>query len=137
MAVADFSFLQAQVAARSATGTVAATSQPARLFFSVLAGLGLAAFILNVDNRFTSGGLFFYPPAIDWIPPLTSARWDQAFALHQADPVFAACGGTESMGQFQTLYVWEWLRRASTLILVTTAAAGTAGAVLWPRLRGA
>src|ERR1700681_4308252 len=124
MAVADLSF--SQTAARPAAVARAIASpaarQPTRLVFSVLAGLGLAAFILNVDNRFTVGGLFFYPPAIDWIPPLTSARWDDAFALHQADPVFAACGGTESLGQFQTLCVWEWLRRASTLILVTTAA---------------
>src|ERR1700730_7297148 len=139
MAVADLSFSPAAarppVAARA--GAAPAAGRPIRLFFSALAGLGLAAFVLNVDNRFTTGGLFFYPPAIDWIPPLTSARWDQAFALHQADPVFTACGGTESLGQFQMLYVWEWLRRASTLILVITAAAGTAGALLWSRWRGA
>ncbi|MGP0093025.1 MAG: COX15/CtaA family protein [Xanthobacteraceae bacterium] len=138
MAVADLSLLQAQAAARpEATGTPVApvTGQPTRLFFSVLAGLGLAAFILNVDNRFTVGGLFFYPPAVDLIPPLTSARWDQAFLLHQSDPVFAACGGTESLGQFQTLYVWEWLRQASMLILVLIAAAGTAAAVARPQWR--
>ena len=139
MAVADLSFSPAATRPVVTARAVAASAagQPTRLFFSVLAGLGLAAVVLNVDNRFTTGGLFFYPPAIDWIPPLTSARWDQAFALHQADPVFAACGGTETLGQFQTLYVWEWLRRASTLILVITAAAGTAGAVLWPRWRSA
>ncbi len=140
MAVTNLSLGQAQAEARPplATGlAVSVAGQPTGLFFSVLAGLGLAAFILNVDNRFTTGGLFFYPPTLDWIPPLTSARWDQAFTLHQSDPVFAACGGTESLGQFQTLYVWEWVRRASTLILVITAAAGTAGAMLWPRWRSA
>ena len=59
MAVADLSFSHAQAAPPVAAARAVASSaaaQPARLFFSVLAGLGLAAFILNVDNRFTTGG---------------------------------------------------------------------------------
>jgi heme A synthase len=49
--------------------------------------------------------------------------------VHQQDPVFIACGGTESLDQFKALYRWEWLRQASLVALAGAAAIGL-GAVL-------
>ena len=89
------------------------TMRLARIYFALLAAAGLAAFILGVTNRFTSGGLFGFPPPVDWLPPLSAERWARAYAVHQQDPIYAACGGTESLAEYQLLYGWEWLRQAS------------------------
>jgi len=96
----------------------------ARVYFVALSLLGLAAFMFGVENRFTAAGLFALPPPVDLVPPLSGQAWSQAFAIHQQDPVFAVCGGTESLAQFKLLYWWEWLRRASLAAL--TAGAGLA-----------
>jgi cytochrome c oxidase assembly protein subunit 15 len=107
---------------------------PVRLYFLIVFALGLAAFILGVEGRFPAG-LFLYPPPVDWVPPLSGAQWQAAFALHLQDPIFAACGGTQSLEEFQTLYWWEWLHRASVLLLAPAALVGLAGASLLRRFR--
>jgi cytochrome c oxidase assembly protein subunit 15 len=104
-----------------------------RGYFLLLFAFGLGVFVLGVENRITSGGLFNVPPAVDWIPPLSAQDWWVAFTLHQQDPVFSACGGTESLAEFKTLYWWEWWRRASVLAVAATAALGLYGALLWRR----
>jgi cytochrome c oxidase assembly protein subunit 15 len=108
-----------------------------RLYFAILSLLAIAAFVLGVENRFTATGLFVLPPPVDLLPPLTGESWARAFAIHQQDPAFAACGGTETLAQFKLLYWWEWLRRASVLALTAVAAIGLYGAGISRRLRGA
>jgi heme a synthase len=92
-------------------------------YFAGMFVLGLGAFVLGVAGRFPDG-LFIYPPPVDWIPPFSGEQWLAAFALHQQDPVYAACGGAQSLDEFQTLYWWEWARRASLLLLGAGTAAG-------------
>jgi len=92
---------------------IATAAAPAvRVYFAVLSLLSLGAFVFGVENRFISDGLIRAPPSVDWIPPLSAQEWFEAFAVHQRDPAFAACGGTESLALFKVLYWWEWLRRA-------------------------
>jgi heme a synthase len=132
MAVAE---LPVALTARAQAGAVLPrAARQVRRYFLVLFMLGLAAFIFGVEGRFP-GGLFLYPPPVDWIPPLARDQWLAAFALHQQDPVFAACGGAQSLEEFQTLYWWEWLRRASALLLTIAAVAGLAGASAVTRFR--
>jgi cytochrome c oxidase assembly protein subunit 15 len=132
MAVADFPI---SLAARADAGAVLPRAvRQVRLYFLIVSLLGLAAFILGVEGRFP-GGLFLYPPPVDWIPPLSNDPWSVAFAAHQQDPVFAACGGAQSLAEFQTLYWWEWLRRGSVLLLGVAAVTGLAGASVVPRFR--
>jgi heme a synthase len=92
-------------------------------YFAAVFVASLAAFVLGVEGGFP-GGLFVYPPPVDWIPPLAHEQWLMAYAIHQQDPVYAACGGAQSLEEFQTLYGWEWARRASLLVLGLAAAAG-------------
>jgi cytochrome c oxidase assembly protein subunit 15 len=113
-----------------------------QVYFAAVFVVSLAAFVLGVEGRFP-GGLFVYPPPVDWIPPLGREQWLAAFALHQQDPIYAACGGSQSFDEFQTLYWWEWGRRASALFLGAAAVAGltvTAGIARFrfalPRLLG-
>jgi heme A synthase len=132
MAVAEFPV--ASIARAQAGAVLPRAVRQARLYFLVLFVVGLAAFIFGVEGRFP-GGLFLYPPPVDWIPPLGRDPWLAAFALHQQDPVFAACGGAQSLEEFQTLYGWEWLRRASALLLAVAAAVGLGGASAAARFR--
>lgn len=113
----------------------AAAVRRVRGWFVVLAVLALATFVLGVRNRLTAGGLFLFPPEIDWLPPLSAARWWDAYQLHQQDPAFAACGASESLEDFQVLYGREWLRQACGLLLAATAAVGLLGAAVMPRFR--
>lgn len=106
-----------------------------RGWFVALSVLALATFLVGVRNRLTAGGLFLFPPQVDWLPPLSAARWWEAYQLHQQDPVFAACGASESLEDFQALYGREWLRQACGLLLAATAAAGLLAAAFLPRFR--
>jgi cytochrome c oxidase assembly protein subunit 15 len=104
-----------------------------RLYFVVLSVLGLVALVFGIENRLTPTGVFLFAPPVDLVPPLTSEAWFGAFAVHQQDPVFIACGGTESLAQFKALYGWEWLRRGSLILVAGVAAVGLAAASLWFR----
>jgi heme A synthase len=138
MAVIDLPVrLTAAAAARPPRAAVDAADGVVRAYWAVLAVLGVVAFVLNVENRLTSAGLFFFTPPLDLIPPLSPARWAQAYSAHQQDPVFAACGGSESLDEFQLLYLWNWFARASALLFAAAAVAGGATAIVVPRLRGA
>jgi cytochrome c oxidase assembly protein subunit 15 len=106
----------------------------ARLYFLILAALGVAALVLGIESRLTPG-LFAIAPPVDLFPPLSDQAWFGAFTLHQQDPVFAACGGSESLAQFKVLYWWEWLRRGSMLLLAGSFASGFVIAGLLPEYR--
>jgi heme A synthase len=120
--------------AASSPAPAGAVVRAARIYFLIVAALGLAALVLGVENRFTPG-LFPIAPPVDVVPPLGEQAWYAAFARHQQDPIFAACGGSENFAQFRLLYGWEWLRRASVLLLVCTAASGFFVAALQPLYR--
>jgi heme A synthase len=111
-----------------------AAVRAARAYFLMVAVLGLAAFVLGIENRLTPG-LFPIAPPVDLLPPLRDQAWYAAFALHQQDPVFAACGGSENLAQFKLLYGWEWLRRGSLLLLAGTVLSGFCITALWPAYR--
>jgi heme a synthase len=145
MAVADFQITERSVPqATAGERALRRRAQPdLRLYFTVLSIFSVAAFVFGVENRFTTGGLFNIPPNVDWVPPLSSQDWQTAFTLHQQDPAFAACGGTESLAEFKTLYWWEWGRRISILGVASGALLGLAGTGLlrsmrfaFPRLAG-
>jgi cytochrome c oxidase assembly protein subunit 15 len=124
-----------------AAASVAVSAAPARaevrtlrIYFLMLTVLGLAALVLNVGNRLTPD-LFAIAPPVDLLPPMSDQAWFGAFTLHQQDPVFAACGGSENLAQFKVLYWWEWLRRASLLLVAGSFASGFFIAALWPGYR--
>jgi heme a synthase len=135
MAIADNLIWPTVSAPVAAPGRAAcAEVLTARAYFLILAMLGLAALVLNIVNRLTPD-LFAIAPPVDLVPPLTDHAWFRAFTLHQQDPVFAACGGSENLAQFKLLYWWEWLRRASALVVAGSFASGFLIAALWPGYR--
>jgi cytochrome c oxidase assembly protein subunit 15 len=118
----------------SSAPSARAAARTARGYFLLVAALGLAGLVLGIENRLTPG-LFPVAPPVDLVPPLSAQAWYAAFALHQQDPIFAACGGSESLAQFQLLYGWEWLRQASLLLLTGTVLTGFCVTALWPAYR--
>jgi cytochrome c oxidase assembly protein subunit 15 len=95
---------------------------PRRGLLAITTLVAFLAFLLGVGNRFTSSPLFIYIPEVSLIPPLGSAAWQRAFALHQQSPLYALCGGyqvggMESLTVYQLLYMWEWFRAGSVLML--------------------
>jgi len=118
-------------------GPVAAVAAitPARAYFAVLSVLSVGAFVFGVENRFSADNLLPVAPPVDWIPPLSARAWSEAFTIHQQDPLFAACGGAVSLGQFKIMYWWEWLRQASLVALAIGVTIGFYGASVWPRYR--
>jgi heme a synthase len=114
--------------------SVQANALAVRIYFLILAALGLAVLLLGIENRLTPG-LFAIAPPVDLVPPLDQQAWFAAYVRHQQDPVFAACGGSEDLAQFQLLYWWEWLRRGSTLLLAGTFGAGFLVTGLLPEYR--
>jgi cytochrome c oxidase assembly protein subunit 15 len=133
MAIAELPI--ASIGEIRAPAIATATAPAVRVYFAVLSLLSLGTFVFGVENRFISDGLIRAPPSVDWIPPLSAQEWFEAFAVHQRDPAFAACGGTESLALFKVLYWWEWLRRASLVALPASAAIGFYCALLWQRFR--
>jgi len=132
MAIAE-NLIWPSAGATSAPGAPA-SARMVRLYFLTLAALGLAGLALGIENRLTPG-LFAIAPPVDLVPPLSDQAWSGAFVLHQQDPVFSACGGSENLAQFKVLYWWEWLRRGSTLLLAGTFASGFLVAGLLPEYR--
>jgi cytochrome c oxidase assembly protein subunit 15 len=117
--------------------SVQAARAPARMvrpYFLILAALGFAALVLGIESRLTPG-LFAIAPPVNFVPPLGDRAWFGAFTLHQQDPIFAACGGSENLAQFKVLYWWEWLRRGSMLLLAGSFASGFFIAGLLPEYR--
>ena len=121
-------------AAASSAKPASAEVLALRLYFLILAALGLAALALGIESRLTPG-LFAIAPPVDLVPPLGDQAWFGAFVLHQQDPIFAACGGSENLAQFKLLYWWEWLRRGSLLLVAGTFASGFFIAGLLPEYR--
>ncbi|HEY4407047.1 MAG TPA: COX15/CtaA family protein [Xanthobacteraceae bacterium] len=121
-------------AVTSSAVPVRAAARTAQIYFLIAAALGLAALVLGIESRLTPG-LFAIAPPVGLVPPLSDQAWLAAFVLHQQDPIFAACGGSENLDQFKILYWWEWLRGGSLLLLASTLACGLCTAILLPEYR--
>src|ERR1700731_3343170 len=121
MAVAELPF--AASARAEAPAALPRVVRQVQVYFAAVFVMSLGAFGFGIEGRFP-GGLFIYPPPVDWLPPLSRDQWLMAFAFHQQDPIYAACGGSQSFGEFVTLYWWEWARRASALLLAAPAGVG-------------
>ncbi|MFC7537119.1 COX15/CtaA family protein [Sphingomonas sp. GCM10030256] len=64
-------------------------------------------------TRLTESGLSIteWRPITGAIPPLTQAQWDAAFALYQQTPEYQQINRGMSLGEFKTIFFWEYLHR--------------------------
>ncbi|HEV2559441.1 MAG TPA: COX15/CtaA family protein [Microvirga sp.] len=105
--------------AASAAGTLplapsrasSAASVRAWLFF--LAALVVAMVAVGGATRLTGSGLSIteWKPVTGAIPPLSEAAWLAEFEKYRAIPQYQLLNKGMSLGEFKTIYFWEWGHR--------------------------
>ena len=80
-----------------------------------VAALVFAMVVVGGITRLTESGLSIteWKPVSGAIPPLSHADWLHQFALYQATPQYQRVTGPAgmSLGQFQFIFLWEWVHR--------------------------
>src|SRR5476651_1680019 len=64
-------------------------------------------------TRLTESGLSIveWKPVTGMLPPLSDTDWQSEFTKYQAIPQYRALNRGMSLGQFKTIYWWEWSHR--------------------------
>jgi heme a synthase len=84
-----------------------------RLWLYAVAALVLAMVLVGGATRVTESGLSIteWQPVVGALPPLSEGAWQAAFEKYQAIPQYRALNAGMSLGQFKTIYWWEWTHR--------------------------
>ena len=88
-------------------------SQAVAWWLFAVAALVLILLVVGGATRLTDSGLSIteWRPATGTIPPMSGAAWAVEFAKYQKIPQYAEVNAGMSLGEFQTLYWWEWTHR--------------------------
>ena len=86
---------------------------PVRLWLRSMAGLIFAMVVVGGATRLTESGLSIteWKPISGVIPPLSEAAWLAEFEKYKQIPQYAQLFPTMTMGEFQTIFFWEWGHR--------------------------
>jgi heme a synthase len=97
------------------TSTITDTTQTRaiRLWLYAVAALVLALVLVGGATRLTESGLSIteWKPVMGVVPPLSEGAWTEAFEKYQAIPQYRALNPGMSLGEFKTIYWWEWTHR--------------------------
>src|ERR1700741_4837279 len=100
---------------RRMTGTFSANAHtgPVRLWLYAVAALVLAMVLVGGATRLTESGLSIteWKPVMGTLPPLSAAQWQSEFEKYQAIPQYKALNAGMTLGDFKTIYWWEWTHR--------------------------
>ena len=82
-------------------------------WLTLVAALVVAMVIVGGITRLTESGLSIteWRPISGAVPPLTSAQWEEAFALYRQTTEYQAVNRGMSMADFQFIFFWEWAHR--------------------------
>ena len=83
------------------------------LWLLVIAGMVFAMLVLGGVTRLTESGLSMveWRPVTGWLPPLTRAAWEQAFAAYQEFPEYHKVNAGMTLAEFKGIYWLEYLHR--------------------------
>jgi cytochrome c oxidase assembly protein subunit 15 len=83
------------------------------LWLLVIAGMVFAMVVLGGVTRLTESGLSMveWRPVTGWLPPLTRAAWEQAFAAYQEFPEYHKVNAGMTLAEFKGIYWFEYLHR--------------------------
>src|SRR5262245_5353125 len=100
----------------SRLGGASAESQHAkalRLWLGLVALLIVAMILVGGATRLTDSGLSIteWKPVTGVIPPLSDSAWQEAFDAYQKIPEYLEIKRGMSLGQYKTIYWWEWSHR--------------------------
>src|ERR1700677_5115489 len=88
-------------------------SQAVAVWLVAVAVIVFAMVIVGGATRLTGSGLSIteWRPVTGVIPPVSQAAWAAEFAKYQHIPQYKLVNLGMSLGQFKTLYWWEWAHR--------------------------
>jgi len=77
------------------------------------AGMVFCMMIIGAITRLTESGLSMveWRPLIGSLPPLSDVEWSRVFALYQETPEFQKKNSWMEIGEFKTIFFWEWFHR--------------------------
>lgn len=88
-------------------------SRAVAIWLFAVAALVTAMVVVGGATRLTGSGLSIteWKPIKGVIPPLNMAEWQAEFARYQQIPQYRLLNRGMSLGQFQSIYWWEWSHR--------------------------
>ncbi|MGH6683147.1 MAG: COX15/CtaA family protein [Pseudolabrys sp.] len=92
-----------------------------RLWLIAAAAMIFLTLVIGGATRLTQSGLSIveWQPISGVLPPLSESDWNAEFEKYQAIPQYRELNKGMSLGQFKTIYWWEWTHR---LVARTTGA---------------
>lgn len=101
----------------AATGRIDAKGQGARgairIWLWALFALVAVMILVGGLTRLTGSGLSIteWKPVVGAIPPMNAADWDVEFEKYQQIPQYIELNQGMTLGEFKTIYWWEWGHR--------------------------
>src|SRR4051812_17938435 len=88
-------------------------SRAVRVWLLAIAALVLATVLVGGATRLTESGLSIveWKPVTGALPPLSGEAWQAEFQKYQAIPQYQQINRGMSLGEFKTIYWWEWTHR--------------------------
>lgn len=88
-------------------------SRAVAIWLFAVAALVTAMVVIGGATRLTGSGLSIteWKPIKGVIPPLNAAEWQAEFARYQQIPQYRLLNRGMSLGQFQSIFWWEWSHR--------------------------
>ena len=83
------------------------------LWLLLMGGMVILMVVLGGLTRLTNSGLSMveWRPITGWLPPLSHAAWEQAFAAYRAFPEYQKLNAGMTLAQFQEIYWLEYIHR--------------------------
>ena len=95
------------------TGSADRRSAIIRAWLISVAALVYAMVLVGGATRLTDSGLSIteWQPIMGALPPMSDAAWNEAFAKYQQIPEYLQINSGMSLGDFKTIFWWEWSHR--------------------------
>lgn len=89
------------------------SERPVGIWLLVLAGMVVFMVLLGGATRLTESGLSMveWRPVTGWLPPLTDAAWDKAFAAYRNFPEYKLVNHGMTLADFKLIYGFEYAHR--------------------------
>ena len=102
------SYCVAETPAAARAGT-----RPVAIWLLACCGLILGMVVIGGITRLTWSGLSIteWQPVTGIVPPLSAAAWQAEFAKYQQIPQYKLLNSGMSLGDFQYIYLWEYVHR--------------------------
>jgi cytochrome c oxidase assembly protein subunit 15 len=113
-----------------------AASRPVGLWLVGCAALVFAMIVLGGVTRLTESGLSIvtWRPVAGVVPPLSEAAWEEAFAAYRAYPEYRQVNRGMTLGDFKTIYWFEYAHRLLGRLIGVVFLAGLVGFALRRRI---